>query len=354
MSKFIDKRLESLSPYVPGEQPKEREYIKLNTNESPFPPSAFAVKFALDEALKCDLYPDPEYSSLTEIASEKFNVKKENILFTNGSDEALNYAFNAYCSNGKKAVFADITYGFYKVFADLYGSDKKIIPLDEDYSINPKDYFNAGGTIFIANPNAPTGKILKVDDILSIVENNLTNVVVVDEAYIDFGGETVLPFIEKYDNLIVVRTFSKSRSLAGARVGFACANEKLIEDLKAVKYSTNPYNMSRVSSAMAIGALIDQDYFENNRKTIIENRDFTAKELQKLGFTVIDSKANFIFAKYDVISGKDIYLGLKNKGVLVRYFDKPRIDEFVRITIGSKADCTALINAVKEVIKERV
>ena len=351
MSKFINEKTAKLTPYVPGEQPQDKKYVKLNTNESPFPPSAFAVKFATEESLRSELYPNPEYTSLVSVAAEKFGLKKENLLFTNGSDEALNYAFNAYCS-GRKAVFADITYGFYRVFADLYSSETKIIPLSEDFSVVPEDYFNAGGTVFIANPNAPTGKVLSIKEILSVVGSNPENVVVIDEAYIDFGGESVLPYVNDYENLIVVRTFSKSRSLAGARVGFAAANEKLIADLKTVKYSTNPYNMSRISAAMAVGALIDEDYFTANCKKVIENRAFTTEELKKIGFTVLDSKANFVFAKKDGLSGNAVYEGLKERGVLVRYFDKPRINDYVRITIGSKDDCVALISAAKSVVKE--
>ncbi|MBO4594758.1 MAG: histidinol-phosphate transaminase [Clostridia bacterium] len=351
MSKFINEKTAKLTPYVPGEQPQDKKYVKLNTNESPFPPSAFAVKFATEESLRSELYPDPEYNSLVSVAAEKFGLKKENLLFTNGSDEALNYAFAAYCS-GRKAVFADITYGFYRVFADLYSSETKIIPLSEDFSVVPEDYFNAGGTVFIANPNAPTGKVLSIKEILSVVGSNPENVVVIDEAYIDFGGESVLPYVNDYENLIVVRTFSKSRSLAGARVGFAAANEKLIADLKTVKYSTNPYNMSRISAAMAVGALIDEDYFTANCKKVIENRAFTTEELKKIGFTVLDSKANFVFAKKDGLSGNAVYEGLKERGVLVRYFDKPRINDYVRITIGSKDDCVALISAAKSVVKE--
>ena len=351
MSKFLTEKFSAFEPYVPGEQPQDKKYIKLNTNESPFPPSAFAVKLARESATECFLYPDPEYNSLVSVAAEKFGVNKENLLFTNGSDEALNYAFSAYCQN-KTAVFADITYGFYKVFSDLYGAKTKIIPLKDDFSIDADDYINAGGTIFIANPNAPTGKLLSVDEIIKIVKGNPQNVVVVDEAYIDFGGQSVLPFIKQYDNLIVVRTFSKSRSLAGARVGFAAANEKLINDLKIIKYSTNPYNMSKTSAAAAIGALIDQDYFNNNCSAIIENRAFMTEGLKKAGFSVIDSSANFVFAKYDGLSGKVVYERLKEKGVLVRYFDKARISDYVRITVGSIDECKALVSAAKSIIKE--
>lgn len=354
MSKFIDERFDGYAPYVPGEQPKERKYIKLNTNESPFPPSAFALKLAREAAGDSGLYPDPEYTSLISVAAEKFKLKKENFLFTNGSDEALNYAFAAYCGQKKRAVFADVTYGFYGVFADFYGAEKKIIPLRDDFGIKAEDYFSAGGTVFIANPNAPTGKILSVNEIKGIIENNLENVVVIDEAYIDFGGKSVLPLVNDYDNLIVVRTFSKSRSLAGARIGFAAANEQLISDLKRIKYSLNPYNMSNVGAAAAIGALIDDEYFTANCKKIIENRNYMTEKLRSFGFTVLDSFANFVFAKYNGLSGKAVYEGLKERGVLVRFFDKPRISEFVRITVGSDEECKALIAAANEVVKELI
>lgn len=354
MSKFLNERLKKFAPYVPGEQPQDKKYIKLNTNESPFPPSAFAMKLAREAAANLELYPDPEYKSLLSVAAEKFGVKKENLLFTNGSDETLNYAFAAYCANGSKAVFADVTYGFYEVFADLYGAEKKIIPLDKELSIIAKDYYNVGGTIFIANPNAPTGKLLSVSEILGIVKNNPENVVVVDEAYIDFGGESVLPYIEEFDNLLVVRTFSKSRSLAGARVGFAAANEKLIADLKAVKYSTNPYNLSRMNAAAAIGAILDEEYFEANCKAIIKNRELLVKELKDLGFCVLDSAANFVFASFEGICGRVLYQSLKDEGVLVRYFEKPRISPFIRITVGNEEQIAALIKATKKVIKEKL
>ena len=352
MSEFLNEKYTAIAPYVPGEQPQDKSYIKLNTNESPFPPSAFAKKLAREAIADCELYPDPEYNALVSVAAERFGVKAENLLFTNGSDEALSFAFAAYCADGSTAIYADITYGFYDVFANFYGAKKKIINLYEDFSIKPKDYFNANGTIFIANPNAPTGKILSVKEILSIVENNKNNVVVIDEAYIDFGGESVLPYINEYENLIVVRTFSKSRSMAGARVGFAAANPKLIGDLKLVKYSTNPFNLSKMNAAAALGSLLDEEYFAANCKKIIDNRNAMTKGLKKLGFEVIDSWANFVFAKTEKIGGRDLYLALKDKGVLIRHFDKPRISPFIRITVGNDEQTEAFLKATEEVVKE--
>lgn len=352
MSRFLSDKYASLIPYVPGEQPKDKQYIKLNTNESPFPPSKFAIELAGREVEKCNLYSDPEMRELTKILANTLGVSEREVLATNGSDEILSFAFMAYCDEKTPAVFADVTYGFYKVFADLYSVDKKVIPLKDDFSIKIQDYFNVKGTIFIANPNAPTGIALSVDEIRQILENNPKNVVVIDEAYVDFGTESVVPLIREYDNLLVTQTFSKSRSLAGARLGFGVASEKIINDLKAIKYCTNPYNVNKITAQAGIGALTDVEYFNANVKSIIENRDKTAKELAELGFELTNSKANFIFAKSKKISGEKLYLRLKDKGVLVRYFDKERIKEYVRITIGSKEQMDIFIEKVKEILEE--
>lgn len=353
MSIFIKDEYKDLEPYVPGEQPKDAEYVKLNTNESPFPPSPLALKLLRENAIGNNLYPDPEYTALRNVAAEKFGIRKENILFTNGSDEALNFCFAAYAA-GKTAVFADITYGFYGVFADFYGVKKKIVPLKSDLSIDTDDYINAGGTIFIANPNAPTGLFLPLTEIEKVLKNNPDNVVVIDEAYVDFGGESAVKLINKYQNLIVVQTFSKSRSLAGIRLGLAIANEDLIADLKLIKYATNPYNVSKSSMYAGIGALLDQEYFAKNCEKIIKNREKMLNALKELGFIATNSKANFVFAKHEGISGEKLYSELKKKGVLVRYFNKPRINDYVRITVGNDTETDALIFAVKAVLKENL
>jgi len=352
MSKFLSKKYQSLTPYVPGEQPKEREYIKLNTNESPFAPSPLAIELAKNEVEKCKLYSDPELKELTSAVAEYLGVSEKNVLMTNGSDEILNFAFTAYCDSQTPAVFADITYGFYKVFADLYGIEKKIIPLKADFSIDVKDYFNAGGTIFIANPNAPTGITLSLEEVESVVKSNPENIVVIDEAYVDFGGQSAVNLTKKYDNLLVTQTFSKSRSLAGARLGFGVGSEKLIQDLNAIKYSTNPYNVNRMTAKAGLGAIKDVEYFKNNIQAVIENREYTTEELKQLGFTLTESKANFIFAKTEKISGNNLYLKLKEKGILVRHFEKDRIKDYNRITIGSKLEMQEFIKAVKEILEE--
>lgn len=353
MSKFLGKKLCGITPYVAGEQPKDKKYIKLNTNESPFPPSPYAMRLMRQAAGDLYLYPDPEYTSLTEIAAQKFGIDKDEILFTNGSDEALKFAFSAFCDKDAPAVFADITYGFYEVFAKAENVPFKVVPLKEDFSIDINDYFNAGGTVFIANPNAPTGLILSLSDLEKILENNRKNVVVIDEAYIDFGGVSAVPLIKKYDNLLITHTFSKSRSLAGARIGLAIGNAELINDLKLAKFSTNPYNVSATSAAAAIGAILDEEYFNANCKKIIAERERIKKELLTLGFSFTDSYANFVFVKSAVLSGEKLYKALKEKGVLVRYFNKPRIKDYVRITVGSGEETDALIFALKAIIKEQ-
>ena len=352
MSKFFSSKYEGLSPYVPGEQPKERKYIKLNTNESPFPPSPYAVEFATNALKNLQLYSDPESTMLTLSTASDLGVNADNIIMTNGSDEALNFAFMAYCDKENPAIFPDISYGFYRVFAEINGVPYKEIPLKDDFSIEIKDYLNQKGTVFIANPNAPTGLLLSLDKIEKLLCSDRQRIVVVDEAYIDFGGESAIKLLDKYDNLIVTRTFSKSRSMAGARLGFAVASKEIIADLKAIKYSTNPYNVNSATAAAGQGSLADEEYFIENCKKIVENRMWTENELKKLGFSLTNSKANFVFAKSDKISGKELYLRLKEKGILVRHFDKDRIKEYNRITIGSIDEMKAFVGAVKVILEE--
>lgn len=350
MSNFLDSKYSSLVPYTPGEQPKDMQYIKLNTNESPFAPSEKAQEMASEAAKKLQLYSDPECRDLVKTAAEYFGVEADEIIFTNGSDEVLNFAFMAFCEQG--AIFPNITYGFYSVFADLNGVDYKTIPLKEDFSVDVNDYIGVNKAVFLANPNAPTGIALSVEDIEKIVKSNPNNVVVIDEAYVDFGATSVIPLIKKYDNLLVTQTFSKSRSLAGGRLGFGIGSKALIRDLNTIKYSTNPYNVNSLTAAAGIGSLLDDDYIKENCNKIIQNREYLVNELKKLDFTMTDSLANFIFAKHSTISGKDIYLKLKEKGVLVRYFDKERLKDYTRITIGSREQLDVLIEKLKEILEE--
>lgn len=353
MSRFFSSRYSSLTPYVPGEQPKDMQYIKLNTNESPFPPPQSVVDAAAKEAGKAQLYSDPECSALVEKAAQVFGVKKTQILPTNGSDEVLNFAFMAFCDKDTPAVFPDITYGFYSVFAKLNGVPYKTLPLKEDFTVDYREYFHANATVFIANPNAPTGLALKREQIEEILKNNPDNVVVIDEAYVDFGGESCVPLIDKYENLLVTQTFSKSRSLAGARLGLGFASEKLIADLNTIKYSTNPYNVNRMTMAAGYAALCEEEYFQGKCKEICVNREYTANALKGLGFEVLPSKTNFLFAKSSAISGEELYKKLKVRGVLVRHFKGERICEYNRITVGTKLQMDAFLTATEEILKEK-
>ena len=352
MSRFFSKKFSTLTPYTPGEQPRDQQYIKLNTNESPFPPSPKAQQRAKEELDKLQLYSDPCCTALTAKAAKVLGIAEDEIIFSNGSDEVLNFAFMAFCDENCPAVFPDITYGFYKVFANLNGIPYEEIPLKADFSLDISNYFGKKSTIFIANPNAPTGLYLSLRQIEDILKANPNNVVVIDEAYIDFGGESAIPLTKQYDNLLVVQTFSKSRSMAGARLGFAVGCKALIQDLNTIKYSVNPYNVNRMTMAAGLGALEDDDYFHTNCKKIMDNRAWTTEELQKLGFTVLPSMTNFVFAKNDAIPGKELYLKLKAKGILIRHFDIPRLTDYVRITIGSAEQMAAFIQATKEILEE--
>jgi histidinol-phosphate aminotransferase len=352
MSRYFSKKYASLTPYTPGEQPRDQQYIKLNTNESPFPPSPLAQKYAQAETEKLALYSDPTCAALTAKAAEILGIDTDEIIFSNGSDEMLNFVFMAFCDQDHPAIFPDITYGFYKVFADLNGVPYEEIPLKDDFSIGLEDYTGQNKTILIANPNAPTGLYLTPQQIESIVKSNPDNIVVIDEAYIDFGGESAIPLIKKYDNLLVIQTFSKSRSMAGGRLGFAVGCKALIQDLNTIKYSTNPYNVNRMTMAAGLGALEDDDYFQANCRRICDNRAWTTVELQKLGFTVLPSLTNFVFAKTDAIGGKELYLKLKSKGILIRHFDTPRLTDYIRVTIGDEAQMMAFIRTITEILEE--
>ena len=352
MSRYFSDQYKTLTPYTPGEQPRDQQYIKLNTNESPFPPSPKAQALAAEELKKLQLYSDPTCASLTAAAAKALGVGEENVIFSNGSDEVLNFAFMAFCDENCPAVFPDITYGFYKVFARLNGVPYREIPLQEDFTVDVADYFFAKGTVFIANPNAPTGLCLSLRQIEGLLRANPDNVVVIDEAYIDFGGESAIPLTKKYDNLLVVQTFSKSRSMAGARLGFAVGSEGLIRDLNTIKYSVNPYNVNRMTMAAGVGALEDEDYFRANCRAIMENRAWTTEQLDKLGFQTLPSMTNFVFTKNPAISGAELYAKLKARGILVRHFGAPRLTDYIRVTIGSADEMAAFIKATKEILED--
>ncbi len=350
MSRFFNKKFSSLKAYTPGEQPKDMSYLKLNTNESPYPPSPSVCKTVNSEEVGLlKLYPNPDCSELKAAIAELYNVCEDNIFVSNGSDDILNFAFAAFSCTGKKAYFADITYGFYSVFAQYNGVEYEKLPLDDEFSINVEDYMNRDGLIVIANPNAPTGKFISPSEIEKIAVSNKNGVTVVDEAYVDFGGESCVKLVNKYDNLLVVQTFSKSRSMAGARLGFAVGNRELISDLETLKFSTNPYSINRLTLKVGTATVKENDYYIENCKKIIEAREYTYNELVKLGFDVIPSYANFLFAKNKLISGEKLYLSLKQNGILVRHFDDERIKDYIRITIGTMEDMCKFTTAVKKI-----
>ena len=351
MSRFFSEKYKTLVPYTPGEQPKDTEYIKLNTNESPFAPTEKAIRYAAEAAKKLELYPDPEATELSCKLASVLGVKREEVLLTNGSDEILNFAFMAFCDESHPAVFPDITYGFYKVFAEINRVPYTEIPLNADLTVNVDDYVGIGKNIFLANPNAPTGIALPLSDIERIVATNPDNIVVIDEAYVDFGGESAVRLIGKYDNLIVTQTFSKSRSMAGARLGFGIACEALIRDMNTVKYSTNPYNINRMTMAAGLGTLEDETTVRERCREIIETRDYTVRELTRLGFEMTDSRTNFVFARHKSADGGMLYEKLKKNGILVRHFTSERIKEYNRITVGSRAQMETLIKKLEEILK---
>lgn len=352
MSRFLTEKQKNLIPYTPGEQPKILNLIKLNTNESPFPPAPATVAAAEEEAKRLHLYPDPTCSDLCKAFADRWGVEPDEVIAVNGSDEILNFAFMAFCDESRPAVFPDITYGFYPVFAARNHVPYETIPLREDFTIDVADYCGIGKTVFIANPNAPTGIALTVDEIEQIVASNPDTVVVVDEAYVDFGAESCVKLTGKYDNLLVTQTFSKSRSMAGARLGFGIGNAKLIADLHTIRYSTNPYNVNSMTMAAGVGVLADEDYTRRNCRIVMENRAYTAAELHKRGFEMTNSYANFLFAKHPMLDGGKLYEKLKAMGILVRHFTAPRISDYNRITIGTKAEMDALIAAIDQILKE--
>ncbi len=351
MSRFISHRFDSLKEYVPGEQPQDKKYIKLNTNESPYPPAPGVIERLHDgEIRNLKLYSDPECRRLREMLAVQYGVGIENVFVSNGSDESLSFAFMAFCDGACGAVFPDISYGFYKVYANLYGIAYTAVPLAEDFTVCPADYYGAGATVVIANPNAPTGIALSLDEIEEIVKRNPDNVVVIDEAYVDFGAESAVPLTKKYDNLLVVQTFSKSRSMAGARLGFAIGHASLIADLNKIKFSTNPYNVNRLTAAAGEATLAAQAYYDANCQKIIETREWTAQKLATLDFTMTASKANFLFARHKSADGGALYRALKERGILVRHFAADRISPYLRITVGAPAEMEALINALTEIL----
>ena len=349
MSRFLNEPYQALAAYVPGEQPRDMEYIKLNTNENPYPPAPEVVAaMTATEVELLRLYSDPTCKGLKDKLAGLYGVDSENVFVCNGSDEALNFAFM--CFGGKGMVFPDISYGFYTVFGDLYGGNYRQIPLKEDFTLDHKDYCGAGRMVVIANPNAPTGLAIPLWQIEEMLKTNPDHVVLVDEAYIDFGGETALPLIDKYDNLLIVRTFSKSRCLAGGRLGYAFGCKELIADLEKLRYCTNPFNVDRLALRLGEATVDAENYYQEITAKIIESRKWTEVQLAALGFEVIPSQTNFVFAKTDKMAGGPLYLELKKRGILVRHFAAPRTAPYIRITIGTQAQMERFVEVVKEII----
>lgn len=353
MSRFFSEKYIDLEPYVPGELPKNKREIKLNTNENPYPPLQEVTDAVAEESRKLNLYSDPDSLDLRRALADNLEVSEDQLIVTNGSDEILNFAFMAFCDDHIPAVFPDVTYGFYPVFAQINQLPYREIPLKDDLTIDINKFFQVAGTLFIANPNAPTGIALKKSEIEQILQNNTYNVVVVDEAYVDFGAESCLPLVEAYDNLLVTRTFSKSRSLAGARLGVGIAQPELIADLNAVRNSTNPYNVNRLTAAAGIACLKHDDYNMENCRKIIETRSWSERALKDLGFEMTTSRTNFLFARHPDISGDELYKRLKDRGILIRHFKGQRICDYNRITIGTPEQMEKLVEAIKEILEEK-
>ena len=349
MSRFLNSQFQTMEAYTPGEQPRDMQYIKLNTNESPYPPAPSVLAAIGEKDIELlRLYSDPTARALKDKLAGLYGVTRENVFVSNGSDEVLNFAFLAF--GGKGVVFPDITYGFYEVFGDLYSLDYKKIPLKSDFSIDYQDYCGAGKMVVIANPNAPTGMSLPLWQIEEILKTNPDSLVVIDEAYVDFGGETALPLIEKYDNLLVTRTFSKSRCLAGGRLGYAFGRTEIIADLEKIKYSTNPYNLDRLTLTLGEATVDAESYYQEKCAAIMETRAWTKQQLENMGFDVLPSDTNFLFAKTDKMDGGELYGKLKEKGILVRHFSNERICQYNRITIGTQAQMERFVEVVKEIL----
>lgn len=344
-----EKNVRKVVPYVPGEQPKKKGIIKLNTNENPYPPApgvAEALKEIDTDRLR--LYPDPVVGELVQAIADFYQVDSSKVFAGVGSDDVLAMIFLTFFNSDKPILFPDITYSFYDVWADMLRIPYEQVPLDERFLINPKDYAKPNGGIIFPNPNAPTGELMGVSQIEEIIEANPDVIVVVDEAYIDFGGVSALPLIEKYDNVIVVQTFSKSRSMAGARIGYAISNPMLIKYLNDVKYSVNSYTMDSVTIALGAAAIRDRAYFEETRDKIIRTREWTKTQLKELGFVFGDSKSNFIFAMHPKVSGEELFAKLREHDIYVRHFSSPkRINEYLRITIGTDEQMQAFIDFLR-------
>ncbi len=351
MSRYWSPIVHQLTPYIPGEQPQDQAYIKLNTNENPYPPSPRVIEAisALDGD-RLRRYPDPESSALSQALADYFSVEASNVFIGNGSDEVLAHSFQAFFNNGRPLLFPDISYSFYPVYCCLYQIEYRSIPLQVDFSLAIDDFSAGNGGIIFPNPNAPTSRLLPLQDIEALCHRHESSLIIVDEAYIDFGGESAIPLTRHYDNLLVIQTFSKSRSLAGLRLGYAIGQRHLIDGLKRVKDSFNSYPIDSIAQSAAIAALDDDDYFRDCCNRIISCRSSLTAALGTLGFDILPSAANFLFVRHPTARAAALYRQLKEQGILVRHFSKPRIADYLRITIGTDEQCTLLIEKLAGIL----
>jgi len=350
MSRYLSPTLQDLVPYTPGDIPRRRSVLKLNTNENPYPPPTPVIEAVRRVADRLQLYPDPNCLKLRQAAAEYYELEPDQIMAGNGSDENLFFALRAFCDAGRPLARPDVTYGCYGVWCGLMHIPQHIIPLEKDFTLDPARYYDLNETIVIANPNAPTGLALPPEAIGAIADANPDNVVIVDEAYVDFGAQSCVPLIASHDNLLVVQTFSKSRQMAGARLGLTMGNRELIADMERVRSSLNPYNINRMTLAAGIAALESTGYFNETRHQIMETRAWTAGELARRGFELTHSQTNFLFARTDRMEGGALYQALRDKGVLVRHFSAPRISDWLRITVGTMEQMETLLNKLDEIL----
>ena len=347
---FLNQKYQDLTPYTPGEQVDEREYIKLNTNESPYPPAPAVQKAVAEASLSLNRYSDIAVEFVASPLAKYLGVKKEQLFLGNGSDEVLSYIFQGFTEKG--IAFPDVTYGFYQVYSGLYQVDAAAVPLKNDFSLELKDYDELSGTVIFANPNAPTGIQLTQAEICEFIERHPDRLVVVDEAYIDFGGESMVSLVDRYSNLLVVGTFSKSRQLAGARLGFGVGNVELIADMNRLRFSLNPYNVNSLTQAAGGAVLQEQEYVDQKIQETIQVREWSKQELNKLGFEQTDSQGNFLFAKHPKVAGEELFTALKERKILVRWFNQPRTKDYLRITVGTQEQMEQLVTALTTILEE--
>ena len=354
MSRFLRQELATLKPYTPGEQPKDTgRLIKLNTNENPYGPAPGVLEVInAGEAEKLRLYSEPDASVFTQAVADFYGLDRDQVIAGNGSDEILAFIFMAFRGKNGRVWYPEISYSFYPVYCDIFGAEGVEVSLAEDFSVRPEDYYDADGTIVITNPNAPTGMALELSQIEEILKHNGENLVVIDEAYVDFGADSATALIDRYDNLLVVQTLSKSRSLAGARVGFAMGNRDIIADMNRIKFSFNPYNLNRLSILAGAEAMKDREYFDMTRNRIIDTRENFVEEMKAMGFDVLPSKANFVFISGDRISGEEYFEKLRKYNIIVRHFKGEKIREYVRITIGTPQDMERLVEVTGEILQD--